>query len=170
VHTGVKDPDEPFQFSFPDPAGVIVSNTDARFAGKVVLVSIGGSWCPNCHDEAPFLAELYRKYRKRGLEIVMLDFEEAEELQRPQRLPAFLERYHIEYTVLVAGQPDELNSKIPQATNLNSWPTTFFLGRAGTVRAVHAGFAARASGAFHEQLRREYISTIERLLGEKRRD
>jgi thiol-disulfide isomerase/thioredoxin len=167
AHTGVKDPDEPFQFSFPNLDGVVVSNTDGRFTGQVVLVNIGGSWCPNCHDEAPFLAELDRTYRARGLEIVLLDFEELDELQNPQRLPAFIKRYGIEYTVLVAGQTDELNSKIPQATNLNSWPTTFFLGRDGTVRAVHAGFAAKASGAFHDQLRNEYISTIERLLAER---
>ena len=167
AHTGVKDPDEPFQFSFPDLTGSVVSNTDSRFAGKVVLVNIGGSWCPNCHDEAPFLVELDRKYRKRGLEIVLLDFEEAAELQNPQRLPAFIKRYGIDYTVLVAGQTDELTSKIPQATNLNSWPTTFFLGRDGKTRAVHAGFAAKASGTFHEQLRKEYIATIERLLREK---
>ena len=43
----------PLRFSFPDLRGQIVSNTDARFRGKVVLLSIGGSWCPNCHDEAP---------------------------------------------------------------------------------------------------------------------
>jgi len=40
-------------------------------------VNITGSWCPNCHDEAPFLAELYRKYRSQGLEVVALSFELA---------------------------------------------------------------------------------------------
>jgi thiol-disulfide isomerase/thioredoxin len=40
------------------------------------LVNITGSWCPNCHDEAPFLAEVYNKYHDRGLEIVALSFEE----------------------------------------------------------------------------------------------
>ena len=49
-HTSVKDPQTPFAFSFPDLNGRIVSNTDARFQGKVVLVEICGSWCPNCHD------------------------------------------------------------------------------------------------------------------------
>ncbi|MBI1873571.1 MAG: hypothetical protein HYS05_06750 [Acidobacteria bacterium] len=34
-HTRVKDPGEPFRFSFPDLRGQIVSNADARFAGKV---------------------------------------------------------------------------------------------------------------------------------------
>ncbi len=64
-------------FSAPDLNGKIVSNTDARFQGKVVLVNVTGSWCPNCHDEAPFLAELYRKYRSQGLEVVALSFEET---------------------------------------------------------------------------------------------
>ena len=36
----------------------------------MVIVSIGGSWCPNCHDEAPLLGDLYRKYKSQGLEIV----------------------------------------------------------------------------------------------------
>ena len=73
----MKDPTEPFRFSFPDLSGKIVSNTDDRFRGKVVIVSISGSWCPNCHDEAPFLVELYRKYHGQGLEVVSLSFEEA---------------------------------------------------------------------------------------------
>ncbi|HYE87888.1 MAG TPA: TlpA disulfide reductase family protein, partial [Vicinamibacterales bacterium] len=69
-HSSVKNPTEPFKFAFPDHlTGEIVSSTDARFRGKVLIVGIGGSWCPNCHDEAPFLSELYTKYKDRGLEI-----------------------------------------------------------------------------------------------------
>ena len=63
----------------------VVSNTDPRFRGKVVIVSIGGSWCPNCHDEAPFLVELYKKYRETGLEIVELSFEEEAQIKNPVR-------------------------------------------------------------------------------------
>jgi hypothetical protein len=55
---------------------------------------------------------------------------------------------------------------LPQAVNLNTWPATFFLGRDGRVRAVRTGFAARASGAFHEALRRDYEGLIEQLLRE----
>ena len=62
----MKDPGEPFHFSFPDLGGRLVSNTDSRFKDKVLIVNITGSWCPNCHDEAPFLAELYRKYGPLG--------------------------------------------------------------------------------------------------------
>jgi thiol-disulfide isomerase/thioredoxin len=165
--TSVKDPTEPFRFSFPDLDGKMVSNTDARFQGKVVIVTIGGSWCPNCHDEAPFLVELYKKYKKQGLEIVEFSFEEEAQLKNPVRVRAFNKRYGIEYTVLIPGEPKELNDKVPQGVNLNSFPTTFFLGRDGRVRSAHAGFAGKASGKFHTELKEEVTALIERLLAEK---
>jgi thiol-disulfide isomerase/thioredoxin len=164
-YTSVKDPSEPFRFRFPDLNGRIVTETDPRFRGKVVIVSVGGSWCPNCHDEAPFLMELYRRYRSRGLEIVMLSFEEADQLRNPTRPRAFVRRYGIEYPVLLAGETSELNAKLPQAVNLHTFPATFFLGRDGRVRSVHTGFAGVAMGDFHQRLREEIISLVERLLG-----
>jgi thiol-disulfide isomerase/thioredoxin len=167
-HTTVKDASEPFRFSFPDLNGKIVSNTDARFQGKVVLVNITGSWCPNCHDEAPFLAELYRKYRSQGLEVVALSFEEDDQLKNPARLRAFMKEYGIDYTVLVAGTPDDRDAKLTQPVNLNSWPTTFFLGRDGRVRFVHAGFPGPASGELYRQATHEFYSQVESLLAENR--
>ena len=167
LHTSVKNSAEPFQFSFPDLQGRIVSNTDPKFAGKVVLVNISGSWCPNCHDEAPFLASLYRKYRGKGLEIVALSFEEADQLANPTRLRAFIDTYGLEYTVLLSGEPEQLAEKVPQAINLNAFPTTFILGRDGRVRAVHAGFPSPGSGEFYTKAERDMISQVERLLAER---
>jgi thiol-disulfide isomerase/thioredoxin len=166
-HTSVKDATEPFRFSAPDLNGKIVSNTDARFQGKVVLVNITGSWCPNCHDEAPFLAELYRKYRSQGLEVVALSFEEGDQLTNPVRLRAFMKEYGIDYTVLIAGTPDERDAKLTQPVNLNSWPTTFFLGRDGRVRFVHAGFPGPASGVLYHQAVKEFYGQVDSLLAEK---
>lgn len=166
THTRPKNPDEVFRFSYPDLDGRIVSNTDARFANKVVIVAIGGTWCPNCHDEAPFLAALYKRYRARGVEIVSLDFEDPSQLETLDRPRAFVKKYGIDYPFLVAGATSELQTKVTQAENLDSWPTTFFLGRDGRVRAIHAGFAGPASGVFHTQLIAEYDETIERLLAE----
>ena len=164
--TTVKDPSARFKFSFPDLNGKLVSNTDPQFDGKVVIVAIGGSWCPNCHDEAPFLESLYKQFHSRGLEIVNLSFEEQDQLKDPTRLRAFIARYGLTYTVLVAGDTDQLNEKVPQAANLNCWPTSFFLGRDGRVREVHAGFAGPANPPAHEALMREVTELVERLLGE----
>jgi len=165
-HTKVKDPTQPLRFSFPDVTGRVVSNTDDRFQGKVVLVNITGSWCPNCHDEAPFLEELYRKYHGLGLEIVGLDFEQPEQLKSLSRVRAFIKRYGIEYTYLIAGEPGQLNEKIPQAENLNAWPTTFFVGRNGLVRSIHTGFTSHASGELDSPLRDDVRNEIAELLSE----
>ena len=95
-YTSVKDPTAPFHFAFPDLTGKVVSDTDPQFRGKVVILAIGGSWCPNCHDEAPFLAELYKDYRARGLEIVGLMFENDPDpkVSRP-RVQSFIKRYGV---------------------------------------------------------------------------
>ena len=172
-YTNVKDPTTPFQFAFPDLSGKLVSNSDARFRGKVVLVSIGGSWCPNCHDEAPFLSELYKEYRARGLEIVGLMFENDPDPRVSRtRVQAFNKRYGVEYPMLLAGtmQPSPttktINEALPQLVNFGAYPTTIFLGRDGIVRSVHAGFASPATGAEHVRLKQEMRELTERLLAE----
>jgi len=165
--TSVKDPNQPLKFSGQDLVGKTVTESDARFKGKVVLVNVMGSWCPNCHDEAPFLEELYRTYKDRGLEIVALSFEDSEQLKNPERLRAFIAAYGIHYTVLLSGEPSEVSAKLPQAVNLSTWPATFFVARSGLVQGAHAGFAGKATGAAHEQLKAELRATVETLLAQK---
>ena len=166
THTTVRDPKEPFKFSFPDLNGKLVSNTDARFKNKVVIAVVTGTWCPNCHDEAQYLVQLHKKYRDQGLEIVALDFEEPEQQDELARAKAFVKKYGVEYPYLIAGAPAEMWEKVPQGVNLNTWPATFFIGRDGLVKKIHAGFAAPASGEFHQKLKQEFTATIESLLAE----
>jgi peroxiredoxin len=166
-HTRVKNPAEPLRFSFPDLNAHTVTNNDPRFRGKVVLVTMSGSWCPNCHDEAPLLESLYRKYHDRGLEIVAVSFEEGDQLKNPTRLRAFIKQYGITYTVLLAGEPTQLAEKFPQAVNLDAFPTTFFLDRKGCVQSVHAGFAGTVTGDLYKQLVDETTEKIEQLLAER---
>jgi len=164
THTTVRDPNEVLAWSFPDTKGKVVSNDDPKFKGKVVLAIVTGTWCPNCHDEAKYLVELYNKYHDRGLEIVALDFEEPDQQASLKRVNAFIKQYHVPYTYVIAGAPDEMWDKVPQAVNLNTWPATLFVGRDGKVKATHAGFAGPSAGVFNAQLKDEFTSTIERLL------
>ena len=167
THTTVRDPNEVFTYSFPDTSGKIVSNEDPAYKGKVVLAIVTGTWCPNCHDEAQYLVELYKKYHDKGLEIVALDFEEPTEISSLKRVNAFVKQYKVPYKYLIAGQPSEMWDQVPQLVNLNTWPATVFVGRDGKVKATHAGFAAPASGVFNKLLKEEFTSNIERLLKEK---
>jgi thiol-disulfide isomerase/thioredoxin len=164
LYTSVRDPLEPFRFAFPDLNGKMVTNED--FAGKVVLVSILGSWCPNCHDEAPFLTELYETYRDQGFEVVALAFERANQLEDPVQLRAYIDKYDMTYTVLLAGVPNDAPALLPQTVNLNTFPASFILGRDGLVRSVHAGFPSPASGDFYTEVIHETTELVEQLLGE----
>jgi thiol-disulfide isomerase/thioredoxin len=166
THTTVRDPNEVFTYSFPDIHGKVVTNEDPRFKGKVVLAIVTGTWCPNCHDEARYLVELYKQYHDKGLEIVALDFEEADQLKSLTRVNAFIKQYKVPYTYLVAGTPDEMWEKIPQAVNLNTWPATLFIGRDGKVKGSYSGFAGSASGVYNSKLKDSFTSTIDRLLKE----
>jgi len=151
----------------------MVSHTDPEFRDKVVILSIGGSWCPNCHDEAPFLSELYKDFHARGLEIVGLMFENDPDpkVSRP-RVQTFIKRYGVQYPMLIAGttQPSPtsktIDQALPQLVNFGAYPTTIFLGRDGRVRSMHAGFASPATGAEHVRLKQEIRELVERLLAE----
>ncbi len=167
--TSVTDPTERFRFFGPDLDGKMVRDTDPIFQGRVVVLTIGGTWCANCHDEVPFLMELYREFHAKGLEIVGLFFENDATLSvaRP-RVLSFIRRYGVEYPILVPGTNDvsEVAGKLPQLVNFAVFPTTIILGRDGRVRRVHAGFASAATGDEHVRLKREERDLIERLLQE----
>lgn len=165
-HTTVRDPNESFRFHFPDINGRLVSSDDPQFKGKVYLAIVTGTWCPNCHDEAQYLVQLYAKYHSKGLEIIALDFEEPEQQQDLRRAKAFIKKYNVPYTYAIAGAPAEMWEKVPQAVNLNTWPATLFVGKDGRVRKIHSGFAAPASGVFNTELQAEFTAEIESLLAE----
>jgi len=172
-YTNVKEPTAPFHFAFPDLTGKMVSDADPRIKGKVVILAIGGSWCPNCHDEAPFLTELYKDLHGRGLEIVGLMFEnDPDPKVHGPRVQSFIKRYAIQYPMLIAGttQPTPTSKTIaealPQLVNFGAYPTTIVLGRDGLVRNVHAGFPSAATGAEHVRHKQEVRELLTRLLTE----
>ncbi|MFN0122076.1 MAG: peroxiredoxin family protein [Blastocatellia bacterium] len=167
--TRVKNATEPFRFSFPDADGKTVSATDARFKNKVVVLTIGGSWCPNCHDEATVLGDLYERYRARGLEIIGLSFEYTGDAKRDiEQVRAFVRRHNVKFPVLLAGSTEdgEVERKLPQLTGFSAFPTAIYLGRDGRVRRIHAGFEGPATGDRHTKLKAEMDELIRELLAE----
>jgi len=165
--TSVRNPEEPFHFSGVALDGRTISDADSTFRGKVVVLTLGGTWCPNCHDEAPSLVEMYRQYHARGLEVVGLFLENDPQIDatRP-RITSFVRRYAVPFPIVVAGGRDDGPSKFPQLVNFSVYPTTVILGRDGRVRNVHAGFASLATGDEHTRLETERRELVERLLAE----
>ncbi len=166
---GLSNDDGAFEFEFPDLDGNPVRLDDPRFTGKAVLVNIFGSWCPNCNDEAPLLAEWHRRYRDRGLEVVGLAYEFTGDPDRDRLLVhRFAERYGIEYPLLLAGVSDKAaaGSTLPDLTAVIAYPTTVFVGRDGKVRKIHTGFTGPGTGSHYRRLVAELEAAIEDLLAD----
>jgi thiol-disulfide isomerase/thioredoxin len=158
-----------FDFAFPDLGGNIVSSKDPAFQGKVMIVALAGSWCPNCHDEAAFLEPLYREYRGRGVEIVSLMFEHFGDFPRAAAATQrFRQHYGIEYTTLIAGisDKDEASKTLPMLDRVYAFPTTIFIDRKGLVRKIHTGFSGPATGDHYLEFVAEVKATLDQLLAE----
>jgi peroxiredoxin len=167
--TAMRDGVKRFDFSFPDLSGKTVSSKDPQFRGKVLIVALAGSWCPNCHDEAAFLAPLYKDYRDKGLEIVSLQFEHFGDFQRAaEATQRFRQHYGIEYTTLIAGisDKDEAAKKLPMLKSFVAFPTTVFIDRQGNVRKIHTGYTGPATGDHYVQFVNEVKTTLDQLLAE----
>ncbi|ARS37816.1 peroxiredoxin family protein [Pontibacter actiniarum] len=161
---------ETLSFTFPNLEGEQVSLSDDKYKGKVVVVQLLGSWCPNCMDETNFLAPYYDKNKDRGLEIIGLGFERSPEFDKAAaRLQKMKDRMDVNYDLLVAGISDkEAAAKaLPALNHVLSFPTTIFIGRDGKVRKVHTGFSGPGTGKYYEEFVADFNKIMEELLAEK---
>ena len=158
-------------FTFPDSSGRPVSLSDPRFRGKVVVISIGGAWCPNCHEEAQFLAPYLAQHAGKGLEMIGLQFEYGDDSARAFRqMDGFAKRYRLPYPLLLAGQPtpESSSAALPFLQGgVKVYPTTLFIDRKGQLREVHVGWAGPATGPLHDRAVADFDATVSRLLSEQ---
>lgn len=157
-------------FTFPDIEGNKVSLSDPKFKDKVVIVSILGSWCPNCLDEMEYLSPWYKENKDRGVEIIGLAFERKDDPEYVKTvLSRLVKRYDTTYDILFAGKlGDDATAKaLPQVSKITGYPTTIFIDREGKVRKIHTGFNGPATGLFYEEFKQDFNKVIDELLAEK---
>lgn len=156
-------------FSLPDLEGNLVSLSDERFRDKVVIVSILGSWCPNCLDEMAFLAPWYEENRERGVEVVGIAFERKDDFDYAKRaITQLKERYQASYPILFGGEVgrESVDGVLPELENFSSYPTTLFIDKQGRVRKIHTGFNGPATGLFYDAFVKDFNALVDSLLGE----
>lgn len=167
--TFLKEGYSTIDFSFPNIEGKKVALTDQAYKGKVVIVTILGSWCPNCLDENKYLAGWYKENRQRGVEVIGLGFERKNDFESARKsLSALKTRLGIDYEILFAGQAgtDAASKALPQLNGIASFPTTIFIDKMGNVRKIHSGFSGPATGKFYEEFKTEFNELIDSLLAE----
>ncbi|HEU4553931.1 MAG TPA: TlpA disulfide reductase family protein [Chitinophaga sp.] len=168
---GIKPGQSRLNFSFPDINGHQVSMSDARFKNKVVVITIMGSWCPNCMDETGFLSKWYEQNKQRGVEVIALAYERTTDFERSKKsLSGFMKRFDIKYPVLITGvtsaDPQRTEKTLPQLTAIKGFPTTIFVDKQGNVKEVHTGFSGPGTGEHYEQFKTDFNRLIDEMLSE----
>jgi peroxiredoxin len=160
---------ETLSFAFPDLNGKTVSLKDEKYRGKVVVLTVLGSWCPNCIDEAAFLAPWYKENKKRGVEIIGLSFERKDDLEFAKaRLSTLIKRFDIQYDILFSGIADKnvVAERLPELNTFLSFPTTVFIDKEGKVRKIHTGYNGPATGKYYDEFIKEFNDEVNALVNE----
>lgn len=105
-----------------------------EFVGKVAIVDLWGTWCPPCREEIPSFIKLQNKYGDQGFQMIGINFEHGSEAENLALVQEFVVENGVNYPCTLGG--DEIRSQVP---NLRSFPTTLFVDKSGTVRAMAVG-------------------------------
>jgi thiol-disulfide isomerase/thioredoxin len=143
----------------------VYPNKDLR--GKVVIIQIMGTWCPNCMDETNFYKELYDLYHDKGLEILSVGYEYAETFEeQAKKIETLKTRKNLDFTFLVGGKASkDLASKDFSALNeIISFPTSIFIGRDGQVKRIHTGFNGPSTHGIYTEYVEKTKLLVESLL------
>lgn len=133
--------------------------TEPPYAGAPVIVTVMGTWCPNCHDEAELIRKIARQNSATDLQVLGLAFEYTDDADRSDRqIDVFKRRHDIEWEVIAMGtsSKDTAAAALPGVDQIKSYPTTFFIRRDGTVHRIHTGFAGPATGHAYLELARSF--------------
>ncbi|PWJ42036.1 peroxiredoxin family protein [Sediminitomix flava] len=168
--TSLKEGYETIEFSFPNEEGKMISLSDDRYKGKVVILQILGTWCPNCMDETKFLAPYYDKNKDKGVEIIGLAFENADNLEAAApKLKRMKNKLGVNYELLYAAKRESgaTEKALPAISKVMSYPTTIFIDKKGKVRKIHTGFSGPGTGKYYEEFQEDFNLFMDKLIEEK---
>ncbi|MBO9715807.1 MAG: TlpA family protein disulfide reductase [Pseudoxanthomonas sp.] len=167
--TYLKDGQKTIDFSFPDLEGRQVSLTDPKYKGKVVIVEVIGTWCPNCTDQTYFLAPWFKQNHERGVEAVAVAFEQEDSFAYFQKvLGKFKQYFDVRYDIVFGGLADKkvATEKLKGLNYMAAFPTTIIIDRKGEVRQIYTGYTGTVTGEYHEQYVARFNALLDQLLAE----
>ena len=163
--TYLKEGQKSLDFVLPDLDGKPVSLKDEKYKGKVVIVEVIGTWCPNCTDQTVFLSPWFRANKQRGVEAIAVGFEQKDDLEYAKyTLGTLKKKYGIEYDIVFGGIADKkvATEKLKGINYLAAFPTTFIIDRKGEVRQIFTGY----TGTVTDEYYKEYVTKFNALLDE----
>jgi thiol-disulfide isomerase/thioredoxin len=117
--------------------------------GRVTVLDVLGTWCPNCMDEVRLLSALPMEHADQ----LSVAFERPDSAgEAYERLDAFRAEMGVDWDIVLGGKASKqvAADAFPFLDRIISFPTTLFIQHDGTVH-VHSGFNGPATGAAYEE-------------------
>ncbi len=154
------------KFSLPDVRYKMFDFDAAQPGARLTLITIGGSWCPNCMDEARFLNRIYNRYKDLGLQVIGVYFEytDKDSVALPL-LHRMVTQLGLDFPVLYGGSVrQQMAARVfPQIEKVLAYPTLIALDADGTIVKTHTGFYGPGT-SLYAAFEEEMINWIEQAL------
>ena len=139
-------------FNYPGIDGNPVIYNPARYADKLVILQITGSWCPNCKDQGAFLQQLQNNMPE---QVVLLGvaFERMGTLEASiAAAKKSKDDLGLSYPVGIAqySRDQEANEVFPFLEKIRGYPTLIIIDKNGVVRKIYTGFAGPGTTQYDE--------------------
>lgn len=138
--------------------------------GKVTVIQIFGSWCPNCIDETKYLLDWRKANPDKDVDFKIVSFERSPSKKQSLKLLRKTQKiYNIDYPILVGAYTKEkkVGDVFKGIKNFISFPTSLYIGKDGQVKEIHAGFNGPATGEYYEKFKIHFEKLMDSLLKKK---
>jgi thiol-disulfide isomerase/thioredoxin len=167
--TWMKNPKDVLKLKLDADAKTERSFGEKDWKGKLTLVQIMGTWCPNCTDESRFVKSMYEKYSAQGLQVVPVSFERGTDKKVSfTRINSQAKQMALPYPVYLgsgADSPQKAAAMVfSQLNHVMSFPTLILIGKDGLVKKVWTGFYGPGTGVHYREHTAEIEDALLRLL------
>lgn len=135
--------------------------------GKVVVIQLMGTWCPNSFDQTNYLVE-WSKTKPTEVEIIAVTYEPGDKTYAQKRIDSYKRQMNVPYPIYVGGRLSKGQAALafPNMERINAFPTLVIIDKKGYIRYINSYFNGPATGEYYQAFDKEFNQKIGDLLAE----
>jgi thiol-disulfide isomerase/thioredoxin len=154
-------------FKFNTPDGQVLQYPSASFNNKVTVLTIMGTWCPNCRDEQIFLRDFLKENPElaQQMHVVGASFERHKDIAAANaQLVQYRKVMGLSHDIVYAGKAnkEEAAAVFPVLDKVIAFPTMIIIDKKGKIRRVHTGFDGPATSKYAD-FKAEFKAFVQQL-------